>query len=115
MAQQLQIQPVFPAQVIGISPIIISKSGLTYTFSFNALGTQLSVVQAKRELVTLGFFDVAAAAIPGDPKDPVNMAWMGGGVTQPTGPLMTAIFSAIGYATQPQKDAFIAAALLFSY
>lgn len=32
---QLRVLPSFPAQVVGVSPIVVTRSGLTYTFTFS--------------------------------------------------------------------------------
>lgn len=112
---QLKVLPRFPAQVTGTLPIVVTKTGLTYNISYSQPAGVISVTQVKRQLVVLGLFDTAAAAIPGNPQDPINMAWSSGGSTQTTGPMMTAIFSAINYNTQTLQNGFINAALALTY
>ena len=110
----LKTLPQFPAQVIGVAPIVITKAGLTYTISYNALTSQFAVAQIKRQLVAIGQFDTIAALVPGDPKDAVNQVWTGGGFTQVTGPLIPFVFSTLGY-NAGQQATFLAAAALFPY
>ncbi len=114
MAAVLKILPRFTADLVGIAPIVVTKSGLQYTISYSTAAAEVSVVGVKQELVSLGVFDTILATIPGSPSDAVNQAWTGGGKTQATGPLLTSIFTTLGY-TQPQKDAFIAAAQARAY
>ncbi len=114
MAAVLKILPRFAADLIGISPIVVTKTGLQYTISFTATASEVSVVGIKQELIARGVFDTILITIPGGPGDAVNEAWTGGGKTQATGPLLTSIFTTLGY-TQPQKDEFIAAAQARAY
>lgn len=60
---QLRVLPSFPAQVIGQSPIIVTKSGLVYTISFGSLDTlykgtltMASASRLRRALQLVGFF-----------------------------------------------------------
>jgi hypothetical protein len=111
---QLKVLPQFPAQVTGVAPIVVTKAGLTYTISYNALVSQLAVSQIKQQLVAIAQFDTVLASIPGDPKSSVNQVWTGGGFTQITGPLLASIFATLGY-NAAQQTAFIAAAALYPY
>lgn len=111
---QLKMLPQFPAQVTAVAPIVVTKSGLTYTFSFNPLVGTLAVTQIKRQLVAIAQFDTILATIPGDPQSAVMQIWTGGGTTQITGPLLTSIFATLGY-NAAQQATFIAAAALFPY
>ena len=111
---QLKVLPQFPAQVRGVAPIVVTKSGLTYTISYNALVSQLAVSQIKQQLVAISQFDTILATIPADPKSAVMEIWTGGGFTQIAGPLLTSIFATLGY-NASQQATFIAAAALFPY
>jgi hypothetical protein len=106
--------PQFPAQVSGIAPIVVTKSGLTYTISYSAAAGQLSVVQIKQQLVAISQFDTILATIPGDPKSAVKQIWDGNGSTQLSGPLLASIFTTLGY-NAAQQVTFLAAAALFPY
>lgn len=108
---QLKVLPSFPAQVIGVDPIIIEKDGLTYEISFGGI----VVTQVKTHITNLGFYDLVAAAIPGAPSNPVRQAWDSGGITQVDGPLMTNIYATLGLVTQTAKDAFVTVAKLLPY
>jgi hypothetical protein len=111
---QLKVLPAFPAQVSGVAPIVVTKSGLTYTIGYSAALGQLSVVQIKQQLVAITQFDTILATIPGDPKSAVKQIWDGNGFTQLTGPLLTSIYATLGY-SPAQQATFNAAAALFSY
>lgn len=114
----------FPARVAGISPVVVTQAGATFTFSIDiaALNTALMsaglvvrVTQVIAHLVALGSFDMIADVIPPSPSNPSNVAWNRGGITTSTGPLMTLIFATLGLASQAQKDAFLAAVALLPY
>ncbi len=111
---QLKVLPQFPAQVSGVAPIVVTKSGLTYTISYSAAAGQLAVSQIKQQLIAISQFDAILATIPADPKSTVNQIWTGGGMTQITGPLLTSIFATLGYSAA-QQTTFNAAAALFPF
>lgn len=111
---QFKALPQFPAQVLGIPPIVVTKSGLTYTLSYNALVASLSVVQVKQQLNVLGLFNTVNAAIPVSVTSNVNQAWNSGGFTQIGGPLLTFIFTTISY-NAAQQATFNAAAAVLPY
>lgn len=110
----LKVLPIFPAQVTGVAPIVVTKSGLSYVISFNQLVANLAVSQIKQKLVADGTFDTVLNSIPSSPSNTVNGIWTGGGFTQPNGPLLTAIFTTLGL-NAAQQAAFIAAAELFTF
>lgn len=114
MATVLKILPRFQADLVGISPIVVTKSGLQYTIAFTTAAAEVSVVGVKQELVSRGVFDTILATIPGGPADAVNQAWTGGGKTQATGPLLTSIFTTLGYSAAQQAE-FITAAQARAY
>lgn len=112
----LKVLPQFPAQVTGIAPIVVAKSGLSYTISYNPLVATLAVVQIKQKLVTDATFDMINATIPGAPSSAIRQAWDGGGLTQIGGPLLTHIFGPTGLNLNAgQQSAFLAAAALLLY
>ena len=111
---QLKVLPQFPAQVIGVAPIVVVKSGLTYTISLSGTSGFVQVNQVKQWLASLSLFDTIAATIPGAPQNALNIAWNGGGPTETTGPLLTSIFATLGY-NPGQQAAAIATMLTFTY
>lgn len=111
---QLKVLPQFPAQVTGVAPIVVTKTGLSYTISFNQLVASLAVAQVKQKLVADGTFDTVLNSISGDPRTAVNQVWTSGGFTQTGGPLLTAIFTTLAL-NASQQAAFIAAAALYTY
>ena len=112
----------FPARVTASAPLVLTQTGAAYALSIdltalaNSLPSlELHVAQVIAQLVALGSFDTIANVMPPSPVAPETVIWNRGGVTQPTGPLMTLIFSTLGIVTQPNKDAFVAAAKLLPY
>ncbi len=67
---QLRVLPDFPAQVVAVSPIVVTRSGLTYTFSFSPPSsfykgseTVAESARLRRQLVNIGKLSVVDSYI----------------------------------------------------
>jgi hypothetical protein len=61
----LSLLPVFPANVVGDAPIVVTKAGLTYTFSFNPWGYSVNPIPdpAQTQLLALNTADQSVSRV----------------------------------------------------
>lgn len=90
----------FPALVTAQSPLILTKSGASYAFSFDSSvlpSSQITVWQVRVALKAAGHFFTVDAAIPVVPGERIREAWETGGLsTAVNDDLYDAIAAAIG-------------------
>jgi hypothetical protein len=107
------VTPQIPAQITGVYPIIVSKTGLAYTISFAAglVGT-VTKRQWFEAVATLYDMNTLFAAVNSDANDPAWMQFYGGyGVTNSPSDPLAALTKTTFALTDAQMDALFTLAM----
>jgi len=80
---QFAVTPKLPAQITGVAPIVVTKSGLAYTISLGAPVGSVTKRQWFSAVATLYNLNTVLAAVNANANDPAWIQWNAGYTVAP--------------------------------